>query len=102
VDPDWETDDEAEQAPAKTPQRADLRSLIARMPRWVWVIVASVLVVAVESIVARLVTPDGSNARAAWSLSQLAIGFVAVTGGHIINFLALAADDADIGLVHLP
>jgi hypothetical protein len=101
VDPNWETEDEAEDAPAKVPERVNLVELIARVPRWGWIIIASALAVVVESVVARLITADGSSARTTWSLTQLAIGSTAVDGGHVINFLVLAADDAEVGLLDL-
>jgi ATP dependent DNA ligase C terminal region len=60
-----------------------------------------VLFVTIESIVARLVTPADSRVRTAWSLSQLAIGVTALVGCHVFNFLVLAAEDADFGLLDL-
>lgn len=101
VDPNWETDSESEPTAAETPRPSHIGVWIRMLPRWAWVIVASVLIVIVESVAARLATPAGSGLRTAWSLTQLAIGLVAVAGGHIINFLALAADDADVGLLDL-
>jgi ATP dependent DNA ligase-like protein len=71
------------------------------LPRWAWIMIASVLFVIVESVIARLATPADSFIRTTWSLSQLAIGVIAVAGCHIFNFLVLAADDADVGLLDL-
>ncbi len=100
VDPSWETDSESAPAPAEAPQLS-LRSWINLVPRWAWVILVSVLIVVTESVAARLATPADSWARTAWSLSQMAIGFIAVVGCHIFNFLVLAAEDAEIGLLDL-
>ena len=68
------------------PQKSHLHVWLDLMPRWGWVIIASVLVVVVESVVARFVTPAGSSLRTTWSLSQLAIGVIAVVGCHVFNF----------------
>jgi hypothetical protein len=61
------------------------------------VILGSTLAVLVESIVARLAT--GGSIRTAWSLAQLALGALIAIGCHAFNFLRLAADDSDIGLL---
>jgi hypothetical protein len=39
--------------------------------------------------------------RTAWSLSQLAVGVIAAMICHVFNFLVLAADDADFGVLDL-
>ncbi len=101
VDPNWETDEESAPAAAETSHPSHLRVWIELLPRWAWIIIASLLVVTMESIAARLTMPSGSGGRTAWALIQLAIGFSAAAGCHIFNFLALAADDADIGLLDL-
>jgi hypothetical protein len=101
LDPDWETDLEPATTAAPAPRPLNLRDWIKLVPRWGWIIIASVLFVMAESIVARLVTPAGSWVRTAWSLGQLTIGALAVAGCHIFNFLVLAADDADVGLLDL-
>jgi hypothetical protein len=101
LDPIWETEQDDESAAAQQPESTNLLDLVKRIPRWAWVIIASAMGVIVESVVARLVTPDGSGSRTAWSLVQLTIGFAAVASGHVINFLILAADDAEVGLLDL-
>ena len=103
VDPELgdSTDDDAD---APSPQRRRPRicgSGSNLFPRWGWVIIASVLAVVVESIVARFATPAESALRTTWSLTQLAIGVLAFVGCHIFNFLTLVADDADVGLLDL-
>ena len=72
LDPNWETyTDEAAEPAAAEPQKSHLRVWLDLMPRWGWVIIASVLAVVVESVVARFATPAGSSLRTTWSLSQL-------------------------------
>ena len=99
--PDWEIDSEPESATAEAPRPSHLQVWLGLLPRWSWVIIASVFVLIVESVVARFVTPADSWIRTTWSLSQLAIGLLAAFGCHIFNFLVLAADDAEIGLLDL-
>jgi hypothetical protein len=101
VDPNWEHDAEADEPAAESPQKSHLRVWIDLLPRWSWLIIASVVIIVVESVVARLVTPAGSSIRTTWSLGQLAIGILAFLGCHIFNFLVLAAEDADVGVLDL-
>lgn len=100
LDPSWETDSEAEPATVET-TRPVVQHWLAIVPRWCWVIAASVLALVIESVVARFVTPADSWIRTTWSLTQLAIGLLAAFGCHVFNFLVLAAEDADFGLMDL-
>ncbi|HVT30912.1 MAG TPA: hypothetical protein VHE81_23100 [Lacipirellulaceae bacterium] len=101
LDPDWETDEEPKDAAVEKPQLTHVRVWLNLLPRWAWIIIASVLIVAIESVVARLVTPAGSSFRTFWSVSQLGIGLLAVVVCHTANFLVLAGEDADIGFMDL-
>ncbi|MEX2307598.1 MAG: hypothetical protein WD738_08405 [Pirellulales bacterium] len=101
VDPNWETETQAAQSNEIPQGKSHLRVWLDLLPRWSWVIIASVLAVIIESIVARLVTPSGSSLRTAWSLSQLGAGVLAAAGCHVFNFLVLAADDADFGVLDI-
>jgi hypothetical protein len=101
IDPEWERNSETEPAAAETTRPTHLQVWLGLLPRWSWVIIASVLFVTIESVVARLVTPAGSSIRTTWSLGQLAIGLLAAFGCHVFNFLVLVADDADVGLLDL-
>jgi hypothetical protein len=102
VDPDWEIESEPGSVAVEVaPQPSHLQVWLRLLPRWSWAIIASVLFVIVESVAARFATPADSWIRTTWSLSQLAIGFAAVVGCHIFNFLTIVADDADVGLLDL-
>jgi ATP dependent DNA ligase C terminal region len=101
LDPDWESEPEPEAAVSEKPQLSHVQVWLNLMPRWAWIVIASVAFVVVESVVARLVTPAGSSIRTLWSVGQLAIGVLAVVVCHVVNFLVLAADDADIGILDL-
>jgi hypothetical protein len=99
VDPNWETAVNDPQ-PAAAPQpTSHIGYWLKLIPWWGWVIIASVFAVIVESVAVRLSTPADSSLRTAWSLTQLAVGFATVIGCHIFNFLELAAEDADVGLL---
>jgi hypothetical protein len=102
LDQNWEKySDEASEPVEAAPQKSHLRVWLDLVPRWGWIILASVMVVVVESVVARFVTPAGSSLRTAWSLTQLLLGVIAVIGCHIFNFVVLAADDADFGVADM-
>jgi hypothetical protein len=101
VDPNWETAKETAKSPDSTPQPSHLRVWLNLIPRWGWIMFACVLAVLVESVAVRLATPDGSALRTVWSVSQLMVGFLAVAGCHIFNFLVLAARDTDFGVIDI-
>jgi hypothetical protein len=101
VDPNWETALD-ERAPAEESKpESHLGVWIHLIPRWGWVVIVSALVVVLESVVARFATPAGGTLRTAWSLTQLAIGLATVVGCHVMNFMLLAAEDAEVGLLDL-
>ena len=93
--------DQAQQPASAEPQKSHLRVWLDLVPRWGWVILASVLVIVVESVVVRLVTPDDGGLRTTWSLTQLSLGVLAVAFCHVFNFVVLAAEDADFGVLDL-
>ncbi len=101
VDAEWEKDDEDEQTPAAQPNLKHVQVWLNLLPRWAWILIASVMAVVVESVVARLVTPSGSSVRTIWSLTQLAVGTLVFASFHVFNFLTLAAQDADMGVLDL-
>jgi hypothetical protein len=101
VDPNWETETDSQEAALAEPQRSHVRVWLDMMPRWAWIILASVLVVIIESVVVRFVTPAGSSLRTMWSLSQLGIGLLVAICCHVFNFLVLATEDTDFGVIDL-
>ncbi len=101
LDPSWETALEEPVTTTSAEPTSHLRVWFNLIPRWGWVVIGSVFVVIAESVVSRLITPSGSTLRTTWSLTQLAFGAVTVVVCHVFNFLKLAADDADIGLLDL-
>jgi hypothetical protein len=86
---------------AAAPQKSHLRVWLDLIPRWGWVIIASALAIVVESVIARIVTPYGSWLRTTWSLSQLVLGVILAAACHVFNFVVLAAEDADFGVMDL-
>jgi hypothetical protein len=101
VDPNWETATETATSPDATTQPSHLRVWLNLVPRWGWIMFACVLAVLIESVAVRLTTPDGGALRTVWSVSQLMVGFLAVAGCHIFNFLVLAARDTDFGIIDI-
>jgi hypothetical protein len=101
VDPNWETETEKLSGASEKAKPSHLGVWLKLLPRWAWVVVASVVAVTIESVVARVATPDGSAMRTAWSVGQLVLGLIVAVGCHVFNFLTLAAEDADVGLLDL-
>jgi hypothetical protein len=101
VDPNWETETERSPQKAAPQPTSHVKFWINLIPRWGWLVIGSAFAVVVESVIARFVTPEGSSIRTIWSLTQLAIGAAAVAGCHMFNFVSLAADDPDIGMLDL-
>jgi hypothetical protein len=102
LDQNWETyTDQAQQPASAEPQKSHLRVWLDLVPRWGWVILASVFAVVVESVVVRLVTLDDGGLRTIWSLSQLSLGVITFAFCHVFNFVVLAAEDADFGVLDL-
>ncbi len=103
VDPDWEAMHENDggngQAGAEV-QTSHLGVWLNLLPRWAWLVIASVAAVIVESVVVRLATPDEiGGLRTKWSLIQLAVGMVVFVGCHIFNFLMRVMEDSEVGLL---
>lgn len=102
IDQNWETvTDDTVRNPEPAPEKSHLRVWIELVPQWGWVILASALIVVVESIVARLVTPADGTLRTTWSLTQLTLGIIAAIACHIFNFVVLATEDADFGVMDI-
>lgn len=102
VDPDWESEPASGVLAAESAARPDhLQVWLKLIPRWGWIMIASALAVVAESVVARFLAPGDGWLRTAWSLGQLAIGFLAAVSCHVFNFLVLATDDAEFGVLDL-
>jgi hypothetical protein len=100
LDQKWEatTNGEPVVAVAQKLGPADWLKLI---PRWGWFVIACASFIVVESVAVRLSTPGGSSLRTAWSLTQLTLGAMTFIGCHIFNFLMLAAEDTDVGILDM-
>jgi hypothetical protein len=101
IDQRWEVAVEPEEEPVGQPRPSHARVWFELVPWWGWLIIGSVLVVIVESVIARLVTPAGGSLRTTWSLAQLGIGVMTVILCHAFNFLVQVGDDADVGVLDL-
>ncbi len=102
LDQNWETEqDESTEKVVAAPQKSHVRVWLDLMPRWSWIILWSALAVVVESVVVRLVTPDGSSLRTTWALSQIMLGVLIAFGCHVFNFLVAAAENADFGVMDI-
>jgi hypothetical protein len=101
VDPSWDAQPEEDAKRTANTILSQLRVWLTLLPRWAWIIIASVAVVIVESVAARLITASNSHLRMIWSLTQLATGALVFAGFYVFNFLTVAADDADMGVLDL-
>ncbi|MCC7476459.1 MAG: hypothetical protein IT425_13795 [Pirellulales bacterium] len=101
VDQAWEVATSEAPSLKQQPATSHLGVWMNLIPRWGWIILGSVVAVAMESVAVRFATPVGSSLRMIWSIVQLAIGLILALGCHIFNFLVLAASDAEIGLLDL-
>jgi len=101
IDPDWESATEDNPPAQPTPQTSHVMFWINLVPRHGWVIIASASAVVLESVIARLATQAGSSLRTTWSLGQLTIGLVAAASCHVCNFLSLATEDSDVGVLDI-
>jgi hypothetical protein len=100
VDPDWEKDDSDQQTAELQPAPSHLHVWLNLLPRWAWVIIASMAFVCLQSLVVRLATPaEIGGLRTSWSLSQLAIGTLLFVCCHVFNFLVLLSEDSEVGLL---
>jgi hypothetical protein len=101
IDQRWEqvTDPAAGQQQETRPAPSHLAVWAKLLPRWAWFVIACVLLVIIESIVARFTTPETGTLRTTWSLTQLTIGFLTFVCCHFVNFMILVSDDASFALL---
>jgi hypothetical protein len=57
------------------------------MPPWIWKTAAGVVMIALASILARLITPPNSTPRTIWALVQLGLGMTAMLVTHVGCYL---------------
>jgi hypothetical protein len=101
VDQEWEAFSEAEPETEEKSQPENLLDFVRKTPRWAWLLIASVLCVAIESLAVRLAAPADGGLRTRWAVSQLAIGLFAALGCHVFNFVVQIGEDSEIGLLDL-
>ena len=98
LDREWDTEVEATTDAQPKAKPSHLEVWMNLLPWYWWFIIGSVLVVAVESAIVRVVFAE-SYLRTVWSLNQLMIGSLVFAVCHIVNFLGLVSDDSDTGLL---
>jgi hypothetical protein len=78
-----------------------LGTFYKRIPSWAWILAFCVLIVFVESLIARAFTPDPkvSPLRMHWSLTQLAIGASVFIVCHLYIYVKAAMRDDKYGLI---
>lgn len=101
VDPDWETATSSSEQAEESQQPSHLRVWFELLPRWSWVMIGCVAAIIIESVAVRLLTKEGSTLRTNWSLMQLGVGALSAVVCHLINFLVLATEDSDFGVLDI-
>jgi hypothetical protein len=101
VDQDWEVESSESAQPSNAAKPSHAAVWLNLLPRWAWIVIATVAAVIAESVAVRLVTPHGSSIRTTWSLAQLIVGFLTFASCHLITFMFAIADDADTGVLDI-
>jgi hypothetical protein len=101
VDQDWEIYGDEAGPRAEVAKASHAAVWLHLLPPWAWIVIVTVSAVVAESVVVRLVTPDGSAFRTTWSLTQLVVGLMAFASCHLVTFLFAIADDADTGVLDI-
>jgi hypothetical protein len=101
VDQEWETLSEPADETETKLQPETVLDFVRRMPRWSWLLIASALCIAIESLAVRLAAPADGALRTTWAVSQLAIGLFAALGCHVFNFVVQVGEDSETGLLDL-
>jgi len=71
--------------------------LLAKVPRWLWVLMGGAAGLACLSLVAHLLLPADSLGRALWSTLQLVLGLLALLGAQVWSLIVLAPHDDGLG-----
>ncbi len=93
IDKSWEVASDPDLALEDEPEPP------TKLPTWTWILAGCVGGVIVESVAARLLTSGGGGLRAAWSVSQLFVGFVSFLVCHTYCFLLVMKNDGDLKLL---
>lgn len=100
VDPNFEFQQDA--APNAHRAPSHLQVWLGLVPWWGWVLLGSVTTVLCVSFVVRVATPSEiGGIRTTWALTQLLFGVLFAFGFHFLNFMVLASEDSDLGLLDI-
>ena len=95
IDRSWEVATNPELATEAAANAEAGPAAISELPQWAWILSGCIVGVIVESVAARLLTPEGGQIRTIWSLSQLFLGAFAFAICHTLCFLRVMKDEAD-------
>jgi hypothetical protein len=90
IDRSWEAEDEAE---------TKARRAESQIPRWAWIAIASAVAIIIESAIVRIVTPDGSRLRTAWSGAQFVLGVAGFLVCQLVGFVVLMRQDSTVSVL---
>jgi hypothetical protein len=71
--------------------------LLAKLPRWMWVLLGGMATVAAVSVAGHFYLPNDSLARALWSSIQLGLGALVIFVAQVWALILIAPKDAHLG-----
>jgi hypothetical protein len=72
-------------------------NLIAKLPRWVWVLAGGVCVIVLVSLASQFILPTECLGRALWSTIQLGLGLLGLIAAQVWALIYLAPEDDRLG-----
>lgn len=93
IDRSWEA--------ASDPEMAEEQPATEKtsLPEWLWILTGCLLLIILESVAVRLMTPAESSLRTTWSLTQLFSGTACFVVCHVCVFVILLNEDASTNLL---
>jgi ATP dependent DNA ligase C terminal region len=77
---------------------AEFFDMVAKLPRWCWVLLGGIVIIAIASVGLNLALPTGlSFARALCSTAALVIGLLAILAAQVWALIIIAPDDDHLG-----
>ena len=90
--------DRATNATKSSPLGAtEFMNLVAKLPKWFWVMAAGAAAIALVSVASQFVLPAECLERAIWSTAQVALGLLALIAAQVWAVLVLAPEDDRLG-----